>query len=575
MEGDTSLFTLIKNSLNENEDLKNNIFPMKSDYLEYIIREDYDEKQKISIKKVFDDYLIHSKKNYSQNHFYHCFQYEIEKNTGHDLILYFSVLVFYEKNFTIGMKLKELNNQDNKKDKKKDDTNIYLGKSIILISDKPIFSLIKKILERIYKDFISEKNIYINLETFISNIFNSLKNKIKNISFNIENEKNTLLYNPLSESILPFCDLNISYFFKIFDINDIFLFSEYYFLSKSIIIISPNVEILYPIYHLLMTFFFPLNFHSKYYFYKLLNPISALTGLFGIFPCFYFIYTDINKNNGFIEDKIINKITKEKKDILVYQIKRYFDKNKKLKFEIKKDIYLCDEKENISKISSEKKKNQTLIEKAIKKNSKYSIYFSTIASEINNIIKNKNIKYDFMDISINLKSYEELRHNFLALIIKFLVNQLEPLTFILNDNNKMEICPLVMDAESEKILKKIKEEKPIDEKIKDFLDSPQMEIIYKNEIIKFNVFDFNYLKIQILVDYFIKICQNTPNRIYFNDNNVVIKRAKDDEDEAFEKFLEKEIIFDDLFDYKTMLNESEKKNNSIQNKSSFLKKVLE
>ena len=162
----------------------------------------------------------------------------------------------------------------------------------------------------------------------------------------------------------------------------------------------------------------------------------------------------------------------------------------------------------------------------MKKNSKYSIYFSTIASEINNIIKNKNIKYDFMDISINLKSYEELRHNFLALIIKFLVNQLEPLTFILNDNNKMEICPLVMDAESEKILKKIKEEKPIDEKIKDFLDSPQMEIIYKNEIIKFNVFDFNYLKIQILVDYFIKICQNTPNRIYFNDNNVVIKRAK-------------------------------------------------
>ena len=62
LEGDTSLFTLIKNSLNENEDLKNNIFPMKSDYLEYIIREDYDEKQKISIKKVFDDYLIHSKK---------------------------------------------------------------------------------------------------------------------------------------------------------------------------------------------------------------------------------------------------------------------------------------------------------------------------------------------------------------------------------------------------------------------------------------------------------------------------------------------------------------------------------
>ena len=77
-------------------------------------------------------------------------------------------------------------------------------------------------------------------------------------------------------------------------------------MNKSIIIISPNIELLYPIYHLLMTLFFPLNFHLRSYFYKLLYPLLVVEGLCGLIPCFYFIYTDININDGYLNYLISN-----------------------------------------------------------------------------------------------------------------------------------------------------------------------------------------------------------------------------------------------------------------------------
>ena len=119
----------------------------------------------------------------------------------------------------------------------------------------------------------------------------------------------------MKDSILPFCDLNIEYFLQIFDINDILLIAEYYFLTKSIIFVSPNCELLYPIYHILMTLFFPLNFHLKYYFYKLLTPDLVSLGISSPFSCFYFVYTDKNVNKGRIEDNIIKRFTENKREI--------------------------------------------------------------------------------------------------------------------------------------------------------------------------------------------------------------------------------------------------------------------
>ena len=88
-----------------------------------------------------------------------------------------------------------------------------------------------------------------------------------------------------------------------------------------------------------MTLFFPLNFHLKSYFYKLLYPLLVVEGLCSFLPCFYFIYTDINKNEGYINENVIKKIATEKKDVLIYQIKKIKSKeNKTNKFDIKKKL---------------------------------------------------------------------------------------------------------------------------------------------------------------------------------------------------------------------------------------------
>ena len=39
-----------------------------------------------------------------------------------------------------------------------------------------------------------------------------------------------------------------------------------------------------------------------------------------ILPCFGFIYTDYKQNDGFINENVIKKLTKEQGDILIYQI---------------------------------------------------------------------------------------------------------------------------------------------------------------------------------------------------------------------------------------------------------------
>ena len=274
---------------------------MKTDYLDIIINDDYDEKKVRKLKDVFSDYIIKINNDKKvPEHVYHCFQYEIDKGTIHDLILNFGVLIFYEKINIIAQNEKQ-------EIKKQINNNIYSAKALILISDKPIFSLMRQILEKIYTDFIEEKFTPFYLEPFIINSINTLTNNLSSIKFQNGIYIN---YNFFQDQIIPFCDLNIAYFFEILDISDIYLIAEYYFLTKSIIICSPDIEILYPIYHILMTLFFPLNFHLRSYFYKLLYPELVVEGLCSILPCFYFIYTDINNNNGFINENILKKIAK-------------------------------------------------------------------------------------------------------------------------------------------------------------------------------------------------------------------------------------------------------------------------
>ena len=66
-EGINSMFDSIKKNLGKNEskdyDLLNNIFPMKSDYLDIITSDEYDEVKVKEIKDTYSDYIIRIKNN--------------------------------------------------------------------------------------------------------------------------------------------------------------------------------------------------------------------------------------------------------------------------------------------------------------------------------------------------------------------------------------------------------------------------------------------------------------------------------------------------------------------------------
>ena len=535
-EGLNSLFKSIQENFETNFDLMNNIFPMKSDYLDIITNGDFDEIEIRKIKNTFDDYIIEINNNENiPEHIYHCFQYEFDKEDFQDLILNFGVLIFYEN--IIKKNINEIINKDNNTT---NNTNIYSAKALILISEKPIFSLMKQTLEKIYSDFICQKFTPIHLENFIIDYINSLNTNFPSIKFN---NGISINYKEIQDKILPFCDLNISYFFQIFDINDIYLISEYYFLTKSIIISSPNLEILYPIYHILMVLFFPLNFHFRSYFYKLLYPELFVEVLCGMIPCFCFIYTDVNKNDGFINENIIKRIAKEKEDILIYQIiKNNIGDNNK--FNIKKNIYSFDkDKEIFNEINVENKKGKTLMENIIGDN---LVYKSLINSEYSRIKKLRMNNSDFFDIDIDLKEYDLLRKNFLGMIIKFLVIEIKPLTFKLSEENKMEMCPLALENEKNEI----------DEQYKDFLDSPQTEIIYKNSTIKLNNLDIDYLRFQMLIDNFIKISKSDPNTLYFDEDNINNKDNDNNSEKINKNINSKYINFDEFFNYKKYMNDN-------------------
>jgi len=537
VEGESNLFSLIKENLNgNNKDLENNIFPMKTDYLDIIANDDYEEEQMDDIKSIYSDYIIETDKK--PEHFYHCFQYELDNGKGNDLILNFGVLIFYE------------NISQAKPNERKNKNHIYIGKALVLISEISIFSLMKKILEKIYIDFIQPKFSYIDLEQFIVNCIKALNENNSQIIFKDDKKKenNSISYQPITNSILPFQDLNISYFFKIFNINDILLIAEYYFATKSILIISPDCELLYPIYHTLMTIFFPFNFHTKDYFYKLCSPILAQTKLSSFLPSFFFIYTNKNNNNGFIKENIIRKIAENLKEVLVFQIKKKYDKGKnEEQFEIIKNIYIYDDIK-IDKLSTKEFEKKTIIEKNIVE---YPILLTSIKIQINEIknkVKEFNSQSDFFDLSTYLKLYDlydSLREKFMGLVIKFFVINIEPLTFKVNDKDKLEIDQITLNKDDK------------ENKMNDFINSAQSDLIYKNDIIKYNKYEIGQIKTIILLDYFIKISKTDKNRLYFEINVKEPQKNK------------KEIDFEELFNYKKILKNDKEQENKLELKKSI------
>ena len=562
LEGEEVIFSLIRKDIENEDNLIHYIFPMKTNYLDELKTADYDER-KGKFKKVYTDYIIYAENNSKifdgfywdfNYYFFHYFKYRLTLDNGTEIFLFFGVLIFFEEVHTY--------EKTKKKDKKEKPMNLFLGKALVLVSEKPIFYFMEKILKEIHSEFYAKPQTTSKLlELYLSELFVLLNQNINNIFFEEDSLKhiNKCTYGPLIGQILPFCDLNIRYFFDIFSLEDIFIFAEYFFYSKSILIVSPNIELLYPIYHLLTNFYFPLNVSRPEYYYNLINPNTFVTSFAGNLGIFSLLYTDKNKDKGFINDKIIELIVKNKFDIMIFQIKKVFEKDK-WKIETKKNIYLFDENtKKINIIPFEKMKNNTLIEK-YKKNARFSNFFQSIKNEISEIKKNKIIKQSFLDIPIELKSYDILRKNFLGLISNFLVANIKPIRLEINDKNKMTILLLELDEKK----KDLNKNNILLQKYQDFLKSDQSNRIYKREIIDNQTFNFSLIKEQILIDYFIYLSQYDPDMFFFdknkNENEFEINNEKD------EGYIEFSVLLENI---KLLVNDKERqeKKNDLRKKS--------
>ena len=306
---------------------------------------------------------------------------------------------------------------------------------------------------------------------------------------------------------------------------------------------------------MIMTLSFPFNFHSKDYFYKLCSPILAQTKLSSFLPSFVFIYTDKNKDNGFINEKIIKKIAENLKKVLVFQIKKKFDEEKnEIQFEIIKDIYKLDKINNIiKKLSTKDFERKTIIERNI---GGYPFLLSAIKIQINEIknkVKDLNSKSDFFDLSNFLKLnelYDSLREKFMGLVIKFFVINIEPLTFKVNDLDKLEIDEIILNKDDKK------------NKMNDFINSAQSDLIYKNDIIKNNIYEIGQIKTIILLDYFIKISKTDKNRLYFEINDKEQQKNK------------KEIDFEELFNYIKIIDNNKEQVNKLKNETNNIYKII-
>ena len=494
-EGKTDLFKLLEDELKNNDYLKDNIFPKRAKFFSDINFEENISEPVIDIKEnQFNQYInVVSSFDLKKPHFFHCFQsfFQVDQNSVNNNLLNFGVLIFYENVVNINELLDEKIHSWMAYLWKSKYYNVYVPKALILVSDKPVFSLMKEILEKIYIQ-IQKKYTFFPLEQKIINCFQ------------IINDENKFKLN--KEPLLPYCDLNIPFFFNLFDIKDLFLLAEYYLCSKSIIIACNSIEFLFPIYYILMTLFFPLNITDILTFYKLAVPINDILErtLFSDNPILELIYLEEKLSGEFLEN-----ICKLKGDVLIYQIIHNPKIENENEFEINKTILKFEDKNGEKIINKIDINNyETIIEKICKLNDNiYEYLIPLIKNDIEDLKKEEEYKIKNFFMKSFDKKYEILRNHLMGLFIKFFVMNLQPLEIEKFNDYKIQIKSIKFkhlenDYEANELL--------------DILETTQQnDLICKNMIIQTGKFDNEVIKKLILLDYFIKISHNDTKRSYF------------------------------------------------------------
>ena len=548
-EGKTDLFKFLQKELHNNQYLRDNIFPKKADFFHNIcFPENLNDSPTLELNENPFNQYMHEVKSFDQKpeHFIHCFQsfFKMVENSDNNILLNFVVLIFFENVTNEDELFEEKENSWKSFFWKSKYYNIYVPKALILVSDLPIFNLMHNILEKLYS-IIKKKYTYFPIEQIIINFFDEI-NKENSI------QKKLKLY---KEPILPYFDLNISFFFNLFNSKDLFLLAEYYLCSKNIIISSNCLEYLFPIYYTLMTLFFPLNNNIETNFYKLVTPEEQMLqrSLFGgMVQTFELIYTEDK-----LDDNLLNNICKIKNELLVYQIIKNYENKNEHEIHIYKTLLKEEDKngENIiSKLNI--KEYETIIEKICKLNFDINDYLiplikndiEEIKAEYNN--KNPSFFWNFSDKS---QKYETLRNHLIGLFIKFFVMRLNPIEVIKEEGDKINIKFKDLD------FKPIKDDDKANDLLEILYTTPQNDLIYKNTIINTGLFDNPVIKKIILCDYFIKISQVDNKRTYFEPklSQNINKEEENNKEEDLDKEKNKtnnnnknEIFnLNELFDY--------------------------
>ena len=535
-EGKSDLFISLEEKMNNDEYLKNNIFPKNSAFFDEINFSPDIKEPIIDIKYNYFNQYITEVKNFAEkkNFFFHCFQsfLPLDQNGLNNILLNFGVLIFYEN------VMNEIELYEEKEKSwvayfwKSQYSNIYIPKALILISDKPIFSLMKEILEILYIQ-INKKFTYFPLEKIIINIFDIINDE--------ENPKNK--FKLIREPLIPHCDLNLNFFFNCFNIKDIFLLAEYYLCSKNIILASNKLEFLFPIYYIFMTLFFPLNINDIKTFYKLAVPIKDTLErtLFCEENFFQLIFLEKKLDESFLE-----KICEIKGDIIVYQILHDTQNEKENVFIVEKNIYKYEDKEGnnfVNKINVNE--YETIIEKVCKTNDDiYDYLIPLIKNDIDELKYDEDYNRPTFFMKTFDKKYEGLRNHLMGLFIKFFVMRLQPLEIEKYDEYKIQIKSIKF---------KPLENDPSANELLDILETTQQnDLIYKNMIIETGQFDNERMKKIILLDNFIKISYKDKKRSYFEPKVLLL--------------IDKKIESNDLTKNTTVIKEKKKINEKNNNK---------
>ena len=489
IEGDSIEFRQLKHLINTDSLTRNTIFPTKIDYLNTIEdAADFDElEEKIIIPHTTPFYKKHAyySKDEKQRkpHIYHC---QLIKSYLDPYFFewYFHILLFYED-------VRYANGEF-----------LFAPKTMIIITHEPYMTLVKNILEKIYlqclvglksTDISSNKkeHTYIPIELYIVQYFQNIKRVANSFKTTIAISP-SITYQIYNIPFLKVLDLNLSMFFQIVDLNECLFLMHKKIKTETLIISSPYLAYLCPVYIIIEALLHPLDISDNTYTYKFVT-IEIIKTMHLPIPSMLFVYS--NK----LSDKFLKSLCLVKQTDITYM---HINRNDKGQIYTTKCIYKYQgDDEDVRKETGFPKDN--LIKSVVYFKDPNLISLSQILGEIRQMMINESNAPKTITPSIFTQGdYVFIQKLFFGTMVNFF-STLIPKIYYKLKNNKMQI-----DI-------KVNHELDVKYNIRGIETAPINDLLYNDKITE-NSPD---LKTRILFTEILKITKKDEARIYFDDSN--------------------------------------------------------